>query len=104
MTDRLTAFLTALEQVDPDTLVSPPGLGGLWRARHIKSGLGRRVLVEYDGIIAFSRNPHHGACQGCSGRKRDICTHCNCSTCIWERETDEHGGKPVTRAQVDALL
>lgn len=105
MSERLALFLKALERADANELCSPPGLGGLWRVKHVRSGLARRVLVEYEGIIAFARNPRHGACESCRGRKgSQPCDHCNCSTCVWEHEADERGGRLADPAKVRALV
>jgi len=95
-------FIEALKTADGEAWCSPPGLGRGWKVKHIRSGLARRVLVPYDGIIAFARNPKHGVCENCTG-KRDVCTHCQCSTCVWEREVEGRGSGKVTAAQMAQL-
>ena len=99
----LSEFLVALEAADGSSFCSPPGLGGTWLVKHIRSGLGRHVLVPYDGIIAFARNPKHGVCQNCARIRGSECTHCNCTTCIWQTEVDGRSGPKVTPEQVAQL-
>ena len=99
--------MAALASASDEEFCSPPGLGGVWRVKHLRSGLARGVIVRSDGIIAFVRNPHHGLCENCAAHAkrggRAECTHCNCSTCIWEREVEEKGGPKVTRAKMQEL-
>ena len=99
----LARFLEALQSADGDGFCSPPGLPGTWRVRHVRSGLARRVLVEYDAIIAFARNPRHGVCQNCARIRGAECDHCRCSTCVWEREVDDRSGPKATPEQVAQL-
>lgn len=98
MTDFAT-FRAALEAADSNAYCSPPGLPGTWKVMHIRSGLGRRVLVEYDGILAFARNAKHVACKDC----RSGCVHCHCSQCVWEAEVEERSSPQVSRERVMAL-
>ena len=100
----LPEFMAALATADPEAWCNPPGLGRGWKVKHIRSGLARRVLVEYDGIIAFARNPKHCCCQNCARMRNAECEHCNCSTCVWEHEKEGRGSARVTRAQVGVLL
>jgi len=100
----LAEFMAVLETADADALCGPPGLGQGWKVRHIRSGLTRRVLVPYDGIIAFARNPRHGCCEACARMRGSECKHCQCSTCIWQHEVDGKGSPRVTREQVAVLL
>src|SRR5437660_498111 len=104
---RCAAFLEALATADDQEFCSPPGLGGTWRTVHIKDALERGILVNCGWGIAYARvvknsGSTHGVCQSCSG-KRDVCIHCSCVTCVWERRAAETGGPPATKAQVDAL-
>jgi hypothetical protein len=100
----LPEFMAALATADPDAFCNPPGMGRGWKVKDIRSGLGRRVLVECDGIIAFARNPRHGCCEACARLRGSECQHCQCSTCVWQREVDGKGSSRVTRAQMAVLI
>jgi hypothetical protein len=102
---RLAVFLSALQHVPDKEFVTPPGLGGGWRAKHVRYGLEHGVLnLHWSGVgLQFAALPKsHGACSECASKK-SICTHCSCQACAFDRLTDEHGGPRVTRAQVERL-
>lgn len=104
MTATLPEFMSALATADPDAFCNPPGMGRGWKVKHIRSGLGRRVLCEYDNIIAFARNPKHGCCEACARMRGSECSHCRCSTCVWQREVDGSGGPRASRDQMARLV
>ncbi|MFI4977562.1 MAG: hypothetical protein ACHQC8_02625 [Solirubrobacterales bacterium] len=91
---RLIVFLEALPTAADEEFCSPPGIGGLWRVKHVRSGLARGVLVvHHRGThIAFAPFPPNH-------RKHP----CSCVNCYWEREADEHGGNAVTRQQAQRM-
>jgi len=101
---RLVAFLEALETAEPNAFCSPPGLGGGWRVKHVRSGMARKVLVVHHSgeILAYQIPNTHGVCPECKAR-RTPCEHCNCAMCAFDREISEHGGKPVTKEQIAQL-
>lgn len=99
-------FLAALPSADDKAFVTPPGLGGGWRAGHVRKGLERHVLVVHSSgdIICFAPFPSsHGACQHCASRKGAICDHCRCAFCQFDELTAEHGGPRITPEQVARL-
>ena len=96
----LPEFLGALQTADGNAWCSPPGLGTGWKVKSIRSGLGRRVLVEHDGALAFARNLKHVHCKDCRGE----CIHCHCSECVWWAEVDGRSGPRATPEQIQALL
>ena len=103
---RLAAFLSVLSRADPQEFVSPPGLGGTWRARFIRSGLERGVIaVHWTGMGLCIVQPNsHGVCKECAiSKSRSECTHCSCSMCVWLRQSDERSGSLVSREKVMAL-
>jgi hypothetical protein len=106
--DRLSAFLAALADVDPQAFVSPPGIGGTWRAKHILDALEREILViEAGGTGLCFRVPRkHGVCPECAARKggRQECRHCACDMCAWERRAEERSSPPVSPERRQALM
>ena len=100
----LAEFMAALATADPEAFCAPPGMGSGWQVRHIRSGLGRRVLVEQGDVIVFARNPRHGCCEACARMRGSECGHCQCSTCVWQREVDGKGSPRVTREQMGVLI
>jgi hypothetical protein len=104
---RLVAFLEWLRTTaDPNELCSPPGIGGLWRAKHIDSGLKRGVIVAHhdDQGLAFVIPKVHGVCTGCAVAKaRSLCDHCQCALCIWEREAEERSSPRASQQTVREL-
>lgn len=102
---KLTAFLEALPNAEPNSWCSPPGLGGVWRVRIMRTGLEKGIItVHRSGRgLAFAPFPSsHGACSHCVS-KRAVCDHCSCPHCAFDRMSAETAGRPVSRAQVDAL-
>ena len=98
-------FLDSLPGLPDEDLCIPPGLGGLWKVRHIRAGLDQGVLVVHRSGWGFAFAPFpskHGACQNCAQR-RSICDHCNCHACVWDRMASDHGGPRVTQAQTTRL-
>lgn len=103
---KLKAFLTALPDAEPDALCSPPGLGAIFKVKHIKTGLERGVLsVHWAGIgLQFASLKGHGVCQACvAAKSRSSCDHCQCKTCVWERQAEDVGGHHVTAEQIARL-
>ena len=102
----VVAFLEALPHADPLQFVSPPGLGGTWRAKFIRAGLDKGVLVvHWSGAgLCIVQPSTHGACADCKGRKgSQPCEHCACSMCAWLRQTDERASPRVSRARMEQL-
>lgn len=104
--ERLDVFLKMLPKIDPDKLISPPGLGGTWRARYIQEGVERGILVVHSsGMgLAILLPKTHGVCPECAASKRrTICDHCSCSMCAWERRADERVSPRVSREKLQKL-
>lgn len=102
---KVNAFLVALATAEDDAFVVPPGLGGGWRAKHVKTGLERNVLTIHSSGQGFAFTPFtskHGRCRECAGH-RDVCTHCACEHCAFDRVCGEHNGPRATQAQVAVL-
>jgi hypothetical protein len=103
---KVEAFLEALKYADGEAFCVPPGLGGGWRVKHVRTGLERHVLCVHSSgqLLAYTAySSKHGACQNCAGRKGAICAHCNCAHCQFDRLTSEHGGNLATREQAARL-
>ena len=103
---RLAAFLAALPHLQPQEFVSPPGLGGTWRTKFIRSGLERgAIAVHWSGAgLCIVQPSSHAVCRECAiSKSRSECTHCSCSMCVWLRQSDEHTGSPVSRERVMQL-
>jgi hypothetical protein len=104
---RLIAFLEWLDHnSDPQELCSPPGIGGLWRTRFIRSGLDRGVIVVHHSgeLLAFSIPKSHGICPECARERRGtLCTHCNCAMCAWEHEAEERNSLRVSQQKLTEL-
>jgi hypothetical protein len=104
---KLTAFLRVLPTIDPETLVTPPGLGGLWRAKYILEGVERGIVVtHWTGLgLALVQPKHHGICEHCAQSKsRTVCEHCACSLCSWLRKCDERSSPRVSREKWAELM
>jgi hypothetical protein len=92
---RLIVFLEALPLMDDAQFCWPPGLGGGWRVKHIRSGLQRGVLVVHrrGTHLAYAALPDEHKAKGC-----------RCKTCHWERQADEREGSGmVTREQAQRM-
>ncbi len=103
---KVAAFLAALPHADPNEFVSPPGLGGTWRSRFIRSGLDRGVLaIHWTGEgLCIVQPSSHGSCADCKGRKgSQPCEHCACAMCAWFRMTEERASPRITPAQMKQL-
>jgi hypothetical protein len=104
---RLVAFLEALPQADPETFVSPPGLGGTWRVKFIREGMEKGVVVvHWTGMgLAIHQPKAHGICPECAAAKdsRTICNHCACDMCVWFRHTDELNSPRVSPERIREL-
>lgn len=102
---KLAAFLAALPLAGDEDFVVVPSLG-TWRAKHVRRGLERRVLVVgWHGMgIVISQPSTHGICQHCaSGRKGATCEHCACAMCTWFHISDERASPRVSQAKMLAL-
>src|SRR2546426_2957315 len=95
---RLQDFLEVLKAADGNEFCSPPGLGGLWRTRFIKTGLEKGILVIHHlgRGLAFAPDPidHKADKNG---------FRCACKTCVWLWQAGEPDSPPVSRARVIAL-
>jgi len=92
--ERLSAFLQYLPTTRDEELVSPPGLGSVWRAGDIRNGLKRQILVVHHSGqgIAFAAFP--------SGhRAKD----CRCVTCLWEYSASDPHSQPLSRERMMQL-
>lgn len=104
MTDapRLRAFLDALPHAGDEEFVNAPGLG-TFRAKYIRRGMERGVLVEHStGYgLAIVQPDEHGACGFCKGHKgSQPCEHCACKMCTWFHQTDERASPKVGQAKL----
>lgn len=101
----MTAFSSALPDLDPNSLCSPPGLGGLWRVRWIVEGINQGVIVEHWSKMGYAfRIPReHGCCHDCAVNKR-ACEHCSCKLCAWEHRAEERSSPRCDPAKVHALV
>jgi hypothetical protein len=102
---KLAAFLAALPHADGQAFVSPPGLGGTWRSRFIRSGLDKGVLaVHWSGAgLCIVQPSSHGVCKECASHKGNDCQHCACSMCAWFRMTEERASPRITPTQMKQL-
>jgi hypothetical protein len=103
---RVTEFLAALNDADPNAFCNPPGLGGGFRVKHILNGLERGVVDVHSSGLGFClvQPKNHAVCRECASSKmRSFCTHCRCEMCLWERLCDEHSGPKATPAQIARL-
>lgn len=104
---QVQAFLVELGDAQEDQFVSPPGLGGTWRAKHIRRGLETGALeIHWTGwgLCVMQPSKHVGLCVECARSRGAVCTHCNCAMCAWFRLTDERNSPPVTKARFDELV
>lgn len=99
---KVTTFLVALADAEDDAFVAPPGLGHGWRAKQVKIGLERNVLTIHhsgQGFAFTAYTSKHGRCQECAGH-RDVCTHCACPHCAFDRLCHESSGPKATPEQM----
>lgn len=102
---RVTAFLAALPHAKDEEFVVVPGLA-TFRARHVRRGLEREVIVVHSSGygFAFLTPPGHvGMCPHCASRKGNICEHCSCALCSWIRQSDERASPLVSRQKLQQL-
>ena len=55
----INSAFTELKHNDPDTAMTLSGLRRLVKTGSVPSiNIGRRILVDYDGLVEYLRNPH----------------------------------------------
>lgn len=102
---KLAAFLAALPRVGDEEFVNAVGVG-TYRAKHVRRGLERGVLVvHWSGVgLCISQPSTHGACENCKGQKgSQPCEHCRCVMCSWMRIADERASPRVSREKLLVL-
>lgn len=107
MSARLQGFLLALPHATDEEFVNVPGLG-VFRAKHIRRGMERGVVVEHwTGMgLALAQPASHGICPHCSASKArsTVCDHCACAMCSWMRQSDELASPKVSREKMLQLV
>lgn len=99
---KLAAFLEALPLAGDEEFVNAIGIG-TYRAKYIRRGLERNVLVvHWTGMgLAILQPSTHGACAHCKGLKgSQPCEHCACLMCSWFRQADERASPRVSRTKL----
>jgi hypothetical protein len=99
---KLAAFLSALPRAGDEEFVNALGVG-TYRAKHVRRGLERGVLVvHWSGVGLCIRQPStHGACEHCKGQKgSQPCEHCACLMCSWMRIADERASPRVSEQKL----
>lgn len=99
---KLAAFLSALPRAGDEEFVNAVGVG-TYRAKHVRRGLERGVLVvHWTGMgLAISQPSTHGACESCRGQKgSQPCDHCACLMCSWFRVADERASPRVSQQKL----
>jgi hypothetical protein len=102
----LTAFLSALPHAKDEEFVNAPGLG-VFRAKHVRRGMERGVLVEHwTGMgLCIAQPAAHGICPHCAASKsRTVCDHCACAMCSWFRQSDELATPRVSPERMQRLV
>lgn len=98
---RLAAFLEALPLAGDEDFVVVPSLG-TWRARHVRRGIERGVLVVgWHGMgLVIAQPAKHGVCPHCASRKGSDCDHCACAMCTWFHLADERASPKVGQGKM----